>query len=415
MENNLESTDAFNSPTSTSPSSGWSRSHTPEVTSYPHDNRYTSILSLDTVRVAKSFRCEAKPPTFEVPQLPSLPTLPAAPTSPSPEPEQPRKRVPRPPNAFMLYRSDWLKQNHIPSTVERRQQALSCVAGECWNMLPPEEKQKWQAKAAEAYRVHQLKYPDYKFAPAPKGSGRKGKGKSEVSDFAVRALREKYVHMAGPAVPPTRRRRGRKVRNVAGQRDDLRSDAETVSEPSHTPSLAPAMVPAPTPLYPYAVAESSEGPTLPSEFPSPSLPYYFQDRRHMLPVASPAMGTAHTMESYFSQLPARPMSVPLLSNSSDTEFHHHGMGGFDMDGNHFAENYDLNATQTTVGEMPPLQYTPSYGNLNSGNDEQPFQSPLLPNENGFPHPPSSLYPQEGVYPCSDVLVYPEYSDSTYDN
>ncbi|KAJ8086544.1 hypothetical protein PM082_005367 [Marasmius tenuissimus] len=415
MENNLESADAFNSPT---PSSEWSRSHTPEVTSYPHDNRYPNILFLDTVRVAKSFRCEAKPPIPEIPQPPTLPTLPAVTSSLSPE--QPRKRVPRPPNAFMLYRSDWLKQNHIPSTVERRQQALSCVAGECWNMLPPEEKQKWQAKAAEAYRVHQLKYPDYKFSPAPKGSGRKGKGKSEVSDSAVRALREKYVHMTGPAVPSTRRRRGRKVRNVAGQRDDLRSDAETVSEPSHTPSLTPAMVPAPTPLYPYAVAESGEGATLPSDFPSPSLPYYFQDRRHMLSAASPAMGTTHTMDSYFSQLPARPMSVPLLSDPSDMEFHHHEMGGFDMasfsqDGNHFAENYDLDATQSTTGEMPPLQYAPSYGTLNSGNDEQPFQSPLLPSENGFPHSPSSLYQQEGVYPCSDVLVYPEYSDTTYDN
>ena len=337
----------------------------------------------------------------------------------------------------MLYRSDWLKQNHIPSSVEKRQQALSCVAGECWNMLPPEEKQKWQAKAAEAYRLHQLKYPDYKFTPSPKGTGRRGKGKCEVSDSAVRALREKYVRMPGPAVPPTRRRRGRKNKDDS-QKDDIRSDAETISEPSYTPSLAPAVVPAPAPLYPYAVAESGKDATLPPDFPSPSLPYYFQDRRHMFSAASPDTGAPHSMDNYFSQLPTRPMSVPVLSTSSDTVFHP-GMGGFDMvsflrlhstdlsfvdlgskssfsqEGNHFTENYDVNATHNGVEEMPALHYAPPYGTLNPGNDEQPFQSPLLPIGNGDPHSPSSLYPHEGVYSLSsDALVYPAYSDTIYD-
>ncbi|KAL0577714.1 hypothetical protein V5O48_004263 [Marasmius crinis-equi] len=416
----VQPTDAFSSPLSSS--SDWSRSHTPEISPI-HENEGLNILSLDSIRVAKAFRSEGKPATPDLLQLPSLLTFSAA-SSSSPEPdhsheheheheEQPR-RIPRPPNAFMLYRSDWLKQAHIPSNIERRQQALSCVAGECWNMLPAAEKQKWQAKAAEAYRVHQLKYPDYKFTPAPKGSGRKGKGKSEVSDSTVRSLREKYVHMPGPAVPPARRGRGRKAKGKL-RKDDIRSDVETVSEPSLTPSLAPATVPAPIPLYPYAVAESSgESAALPPQFPSPSMPYYFSDRRQMSSGASPAMEVQPGTDSYFAQLPVRPMSVPIQpSTSSDMEFQ--GMGGFDMssfsqEAHHYTENYEpynINTAQPSVGDMNALRYTPPFSALTSGaDDQQAYPSPVLHSEGEML--PSPLYSEEGTYPfCPEMgLVYP---------
>ncbi|KAJ3762996.1 high mobility group box domain-containing protein, partial [Lentinula raphanica] len=74
-------------------------------------------------------------------------------------------RIPRPPNAFMLFRSNMLKTKAIPATAERRQQQLSKVAGECWNLMSPEEKQVWHDEAARRMREHQLKYPNYKFAP----------------------------------------------------------------------------------------------------------------------------------------------------------------------------------------------------------------------------------------------------------
>ncbi|KAI0065932.1 hypothetical protein BV25DRAFT_1789169, partial [Artomyces pyxidatus] len=73
--------------------------------------------------------------------------------------------IPRPPNAFMLFRSHMLNSKQIPKDVERRQQHLSRVAGECWNMLPPEEKKKWQAEAARVLAEHKAKYPSYKFTP----------------------------------------------------------------------------------------------------------------------------------------------------------------------------------------------------------------------------------------------------------
>ncbi|KAJ4466536.1 high mobility group box domain-containing protein, partial [Lentinula aciculospora] len=69
----------------------------------------------------------------------------------------------RPPNAFMLFRSDFLKRDVIPPSVEKRQQTLSRIAGEVWNLMPAQEKKEWHEKSAEALRLHNEKYPNYKF------------------------------------------------------------------------------------------------------------------------------------------------------------------------------------------------------------------------------------------------------------
>ncbi|KIK97983.1 hypothetical protein PAXRUDRAFT_95391, partial [Paxillus rubicundulus Ve08.2h10] len=76
--------------------------------------------------------------------------------------------IPRPPNAFMLYRSDFLKRRTIPPEVEKRQQNLSRIAGQCWNMLPDDEKAVWHDKAAAVQAAHYAKYPFYKFKPSRK-------------------------------------------------------------------------------------------------------------------------------------------------------------------------------------------------------------------------------------------------------
>ncbi|KAH9912613.1 high mobility group box domain-containing protein, partial [Epithele typhae] len=73
--------------------------------------------------------------------------------------------IPRPPNAFMLYRSHLLKTGKIPKEFEHRQQNISRVAGECWNMLSMDEKAVWHAEARNALELHKLRHPDYKFAP----------------------------------------------------------------------------------------------------------------------------------------------------------------------------------------------------------------------------------------------------------
>ncbi|KAI0320206.1 hypothetical protein OF83DRAFT_1044715, partial [Amylostereum chailletii] len=69
----------------------------------------------------------------------------------------------RPPNAFMLFRSDLLRKGVIPSSETRKQQDLSKVAGQIWNMMPVDEKKKWQDRGREALLAHAAANPGYKF------------------------------------------------------------------------------------------------------------------------------------------------------------------------------------------------------------------------------------------------------------
>ncbi|KAI0368094.1 hypothetical protein BV20DRAFT_486954 [Pilatotrama ljubarskyi] len=159
-------------------------------------------------------------------------------------PETPkRKRIPRPPNAFMLYRSHLLKTRQIPPGIEHRQQNISRVAGECWNMLPEEEKRKWHDKAKEVLTAHMAKHPDYKFSPERKTARRKTPQDPEIpatdgKDY-IRFLREKYLGLKGPAVNPPRPRKPKSRRGV--ESDGLPSlslPPSLQSSPSSSPSPA---------------------------------------------------------------------------------------------------------------------------------------------------------------------------------
>ncbi|KAJ7794192.1 hypothetical protein B0H14DRAFT_2532939 [Mycena olivaceomarginata] len=70
--------------------------------------------------------------------------------------------VPRPPNAFMLFRADVFLQQHVPLSIETNRGSLSKIIGRCWHALPPSEKHMWETKAKQAKAEHRLKYP-YRF------------------------------------------------------------------------------------------------------------------------------------------------------------------------------------------------------------------------------------------------------------
>jgi len=75
------------------------------------------------------------------------------------------KRIPRPRNAFMIYRSTVWAQQKIPVGIERDHRHISRIIGHCWNSLPDEEKQIWRAKAEEEKQEHLRKYPGYRYSP----------------------------------------------------------------------------------------------------------------------------------------------------------------------------------------------------------------------------------------------------------
>ncbi|KIJ68764.1 hypothetical protein HYDPIDRAFT_70917, partial [Hydnomerulius pinastri MD-312] len=72
--------------------------------------------------------------------------------------------IPRPPNAFMVYRSFlWNKENL--KSIEKDNRNVSRIAGRCWNELSEAEREPFRRMADEAKTLHAMLYPEYKYSP----------------------------------------------------------------------------------------------------------------------------------------------------------------------------------------------------------------------------------------------------------
>ncbi|KAF9569048.1 hypothetical protein CPC08DRAFT_718434 [Agrocybe pediades] len=162
---------------------------------------------------------------------PSPPSSPYLPSSPK------EKRIPRPPNAFLLFRSDFIKTHKKIKEEEKRQQNISKLAGEVWGMMDEVERQTWYDKAAEVNDEHRRVHPHYKFSPAPRGS-RRSKDKDQESSSLenarrIRMLREKFTRYHGNAPLPRRRRKPKKAQ-------DTKSESSGSSGSPSSPVTPPA-------------------------------------------------------------------------------------------------------------------------------------------------------------------------------
>ena len=79
--------------------------------------------------------------------------------------KKPENHIPRPPNAFILFRSSFIKSQHVSTEVETNHSTLSKIIGLTWQNLPEEERQLWHSKAKEALDEHKRKFPKYAFRP----------------------------------------------------------------------------------------------------------------------------------------------------------------------------------------------------------------------------------------------------------
>ena len=87
--------------------------------------------------------------------------------------KKPVNHIPRPPNAFILFRSSFIKSQHVSSEVETNHSTLSKIIGLTWKNLPNEERQIWHARAKVALDDHKRKFPLYAFKPVhnkPRGA-----------------------------------------------------------------------------------------------------------------------------------------------------------------------------------------------------------------------------------------------------
>ncbi|KAJ7855303.1 hypothetical protein B0H14DRAFT_2754734 [Mycena olivaceomarginata] len=74
-------------------------------------------------------------------------------------------RIPRPPNAFLLFRSSFVRGGAVPAHIEPSHASLSAIAGLTWAALPAAEKAFWHLKAKEERERHRERFPEYMFRP----------------------------------------------------------------------------------------------------------------------------------------------------------------------------------------------------------------------------------------------------------
>lgn len=90
-----------------------------------------------------------------------MPVPPARGTSRNKSPNH----IPRPRNAFMLFRSAFAAAQKIRTTVEHDNRHITRIIAHCWNRLSDVDKQVWREKAAAEKALHAQKYPNYRFSP----------------------------------------------------------------------------------------------------------------------------------------------------------------------------------------------------------------------------------------------------------
>ncbi|KAI0754042.1 hypothetical protein C8Q80DRAFT_341310 [Daedaleopsis nitida] len=157
---------------------------------------FTFSAHLPPITGSMDWTSDDMPPLVAAPEMPidsPLGTPMLGPTRASHAKRRDASYIPRPPNAFILFRSSFIRAQHIPGQIEGNHSALSKIIGKCWKALPREEREVWEAKAVVALAEHRRKYPDWRFKHAAnalakvkdgprKRGNRKGRGQSEKEE-----------------------------------------------------------------------------------------------------------------------------------------------------------------------------------------------------------------------------------------
>ncbi|KAH8994256.1 hypothetical protein EDB92DRAFT_318416 [Lactarius akahatsu] len=137
-------------------------------------------------------------PRFELVSEENIPRISA--TKPSHAKKREAGHIPRPPNAFILFRSSFIKSESVPGNIEGNHSTLSKIIGIVWKTLPPAERELWEKRAVQAQAEHRARYPDWRFRPG-----------TNVDALAKRKTKDKNKDR-----PPARRRR-----STASTRDKI--------------------------------------------------------------------------------------------------------------------------------------------------------------------------------------------------
>ncbi|KAG1757936.1 hypothetical protein EDB19DRAFT_1901424 [Suillus lakei] len=106
--------------------------------------------------------------------------------------------IPRPPNAFIVFRS-CLWSNEDFRSLESDHRNVSRIAGERWRNLSDDEKEPFVQMAKEAKALHAKMYPNYKYSPShrtvagPKRKGRRNSDEEKTKCDIIATLLQKGV------------------------------------------------------------------------------------------------------------------------------------------------------------------------------------------------------------------------------
>ncbi|KZT04523.1 uncharacterized protein LAESUDRAFT_761083 [Laetiporus sulphureus 93-53] len=224
--------------------------------------------------------------------------------------------IPRPPNAFMLFRADFVHQRHIPGSIEATHGTLSKIIGNLWHALPLEEKRTWENLAKKAKAEHRQMYPDYRFRPVHKKKGEKNakkKGKiplpepderrcEDITEFLIEGMK------------------GDELAAAVRQRDMERSRSRTrTASPGpyagfNPPSFPPmSQLHQPTPIYAQRRSSSVPPPSMYYPIVLPSVPFF--GSRAPSPVGhisrSQRIVQGHRRASSVQPIPSRSWTMPM--------------------------------------------------------------------------------------------------------
>ncbi|KAF9414029.1 hypothetical protein BGZ94_000539 [Podila epigama] len=92
------------------------------------------------------------------------------------------KKIPRPPNSFLIYRKE-----HATKYAGLVATELSTKLAMAWKKESPERKAHYAALAEQAKQEHAIKFPGYKFTPAKRGTGKRALQLAASAEAARRA------------------------------------------------------------------------------------------------------------------------------------------------------------------------------------------------------------------------------------
>ncbi|KAF5391724.1 hypothetical protein D9757_001771 [Collybiopsis confluens] len=208
---------------------------------------------------------------------------------------QPAGHIPRPRNAFILFRCDFVRQKKVPDHVEANHRNISRIVGTVWTNMSASQKVPWIAMAEMEKKNHAKLYPGYKYNPGNESRGRE--------------MRIKKIQPP-PAV------------NVISQREPL--PLPWSSLPSFTPSALPQRrtsscpPPGAFPVLSQAYFVQSRDEAVSPSFtrddlarrPSRTIMYHSTVPLNPLTVNAPA---------HMAPQPAHPLQAPMLSDWWSTD------------------------------------------------------------------------------------------------